>query len=285
MKILDALLHTMRPYRWWRAAIVFIPFVFEGGAFNIFSILKMSVSFIVFCLVTGAINIIDDVVDKKTDRNDPLKATLPIASGELSESKAEFSVAAILLGSFVAAFFFGPVFGAIVIAYFLIETAYYLYLKNEPFIDAVCIAVEMSLILLGGSIVSQRMISPWFFVFVLAVSVFIVLAEKKRAMLLALAVKPAGESPKENGLLEQGLTISAACAILIYCFYALSSLEGIKYGMILTTPLVFYAVFRVLMLTYDNGSEKALEKKLLGDGRFLVTVILWVVAAAVLSVI
>ena len=134
----------------------------------------------------------------------------------------------------------------------------------------------MSLVLLGGSIVSGRMISPWFFVFLLAVSLFIVLAEKKRSAII---------SSTADSMLDQGLTIASSCAVLLYCFYALSSLEGIKFGMILTTPLVFYAVFRVLMLTYDRANEKPLEKKLLGDSRFVATVALWVVFAAVLSVV
>lgn len=284
MKTLEYLFITMQPSRWWRCAVILLPLFFTGGAFNPITLLKMAVAFMVFALLTGAINIIDDIADIETDKKDPIKRTMPVASGELSVNKAEFSVAMILTGCFVAAFFFGPMFGAAVVGYFVIELSYYLFFKKVAVVDTLAIAAEASMLLIAGTVASGKGLSSWLFVFVIAVSVFLVFCENKRRLLAS----PEGQGAEvlkkyDTRSLEQLIDISAPFALIIYSFYCLISPDGIRFNLVYTVPFAMYAVYRVIMIANDKSSDKGLERVLMRDRAFILISALWGLLLLVLT--
>jgi len=282
MKILESLLITMQPSRWWRCAVILLPVFFSGGTLNALTLLKMVVAFTVFSLLTGAINIIDDIADIEADKKDLLKRAKPLPSGELSVNKAEFSVAMILTGCFVSAFFFGPLFGASVVGYFVAELSYFLFFKKFAVIDALFIAAEAGMLLTAGSVASGKALSPWLFVFTTAVSVLMVFCENKRR--LALSPGDPGLSKKYDGRdLDQMINISAPLALIIYFLYCLLSPDGMRFNLVFTAPFAMYAVYRMIMLSYDKASDKGLEKALIKDRAFILVIALLALLLLVLT--
>lgn len=282
MRTLELLLITMRPHRWSRSAVIFLPLIFSGNPLNWVYLLKIFVGFLIFSLLTGAVNIIEDISMVQSDRSDPAKRAFPIAGGEIGVNKAEFAVGAILIGSFVASFFLGPGFGIAAIMYFFMSLAYFLYLKKIVFMDAVTTATAACVVITAGTVAISKPVSGWLIFFVFMASLFIALSARMRELLLAARSGQQISGLYEEKLLEQSITISASSAIMVYAMYCLSSPDGARFNLIYTLPLAVYGIYRVICLTNDKLTERPLEKLLLKDPFFLGTIITWVITVSVL---
>lgn len=282
MKTLELMLTTMRPHRWSRSAVIFLPLIFSGDPLNWVYILKIGVGFVIFSMLTGAVNIIEDITFVQSDRNDPAKRMYPIASGELSINKAEFVLGSVLVGSFVASFFLGPGFGIAAAVYFVISLGYFSYLKRIVFMDAVCVAAAAGTVITAGTLAISKPVSGWLMFFVFMSSVFIALSARMRELMLDRASGRAVSGIYEEKTLEQAVMISAVSSLVVYAMYCLSSPDGARFNLIYTLPLAVYGIFRALSLSNDKVSEQPLEKLLIKDPHFMGTLGIWVIAVSIL---
>jgi 4-hydroxybenzoate polyprenyltransferase len=86
--MLRALLKSMRPRQWTKNIIVYAALVFDQQFFNIEAFLRTTAGFILFCLISSAVYIFNDIADVESDRQHPDKKHRPIASGKLPLSVA-----------------------------------------------------------------------------------------------------------------------------------------------------------------------------------------------------
>ena len=284
MKTLELLLISMRPQRWWRYTLIFLPLLFSGNLLNFVYILKLSIAFIIFAILSGSISIIDDIIDIEEDKKDPIKRTMPVAGGELSRERAEFGVAILLIGAFTAAYLLGSVFGLVCTGYFFVVLSYFLLLKKYFILDAITVSVEMSLCLVAGTVAILKPVSSWLLVFVMLVSIMLVFCERKRKLLLDSQKDPsaAPDDITTSYFLDSFISLCGPLVLTTYILYALIGPDGIKYNLFYTIPFVLYGVFRVFYLTYNLKTAKPLEKQLSTDPATLLNVFLWVVLTAVL---
>ena len=82
-------LSILRPGHWSKNVFVFAALLFGrkliGPANEIFIAVASSIGgFICFCLASSAMYIVNDVIDRKTDRSHPEKSKRPIAAGEIN---------------------------------------------------------------------------------------------------------------------------------------------------------------------------------------------------------
>lgn len=285
MKTLELLLISMRPGRLWRTAVIFLPLLFSGNPLDIIYILKLCVGFVIFSLLTGSISIIDDISKYESNKKDPVKRLMPIASGEISVERAEFALGVMMTGALVSAFFLGSVFGVAAVVYFFTYIAYYLFLKNLVIIDAITVAVESCICLFAGTVAIGKPVSPWLMVLVLTVAVFLVFCERRRALIIAHEPLPAAAAETySERLLDQLINASAPFALITFAMYAMGTLEGTQNNLIYSVPFVMYGVYRIYYLTYTLSSEKPLEKLIAKDPYFWVDLILWAVLVAGLMI-
>src|SRR5881628_710415 len=85
---LVSLIVSIRPGQWTKNLLVFAGLLFGRRLFNLPSVLAALDAFLIFCALSGAVYLINDVLDRETDREHPLKARRPIASGALSVTTA-----------------------------------------------------------------------------------------------------------------------------------------------------------------------------------------------------
>src|SRR5258706_9238303 len=84
-----ALLLAMRPKQWTKNLFVYIALVFTNQIPTSLSDPKWhsvgisTVAFLLFCVISGAIYLMNDVFDREQDRLHPEKRNRPIASGRL----------------------------------------------------------------------------------------------------------------------------------------------------------------------------------------------------------
>jgi 4-hydroxybenzoate polyprenyltransferase len=163
--MLRALIKTMRPRQWTKNAFVLAAVVFDRQLTNPAALTNALIAFVLFCLLSSVVYIINDIADVKADRLHPLKRHRPIASGSLPVPVAIGAAVFLLIFTIPAAYLLSPTFAAIAVAYFAINIAYSNWLKHVPLVDVFIIAAGFVLrVAAGVSVVNVERFSPWLYV-------------------------------------------------------------------------------------------------------------------------
>ena len=86
---------SVRPEQWSKNLLLFAGLIFGGRLLDIDAVLSAVAAFALFCALSGAVYLFNDVWDQEADRRHPLKQERPIAAGTLAPRTALF-VAAVL---------------------------------------------------------------------------------------------------------------------------------------------------------------------------------------------
>jgi 4-hydroxybenzoate polyprenyltransferase len=268
--MLKALLKTMRPRQWTKNGFVFFALFFDKQLFVQEAFLRTLEGFILFCLISSVIYIINDIADIESDRKHPEKRKRPLASGALPLRVAW--VAAIGLTAIVLpiGYLLSPAFAAVLLAYLVIQLAYSKWLKHLPIIDVLIIAAGFVLRVHSGvTLIEVERFSPWLYVVTTLGALYLGLG-KRRAELNLLAQGAGAHRKVLDGytipLLDQYVTIISAATILAYSLYTFSAPNlPENNSMMLTIPFVVYIIFRYLYLIQVTHSAGAPDEVLLTD--------------------
>jgi 4-hydroxybenzoate polyprenyltransferase len=282
LKILKALIKTMRPLQWAKNIVIFAPLVFDRqlGLNNLPPMLRTFAGFIIFCLVSGVVYIINDIADVDADRKHPDKRRRPIASGALPIPIARIAAVAILVLSFPISYWLSPAFAAVVLAYLLLNLAYSKWLKHIALLDVFSIALGYVLrIAAGVTLIHVARFSPWLYVVTTLGALFIGFG-KRRAELALLGEDANMHRKVLSGytipLLDHYITTAAATTIVAYSLYTFSAPNlPDNHVMMLTIPFVLYGIFRYQFLIQLKGRGGAPEEVLASDRPLQLVILLW----------
>jgi 4-hydroxybenzoate polyprenyltransferase len=277
-----ALIKTMRPRQWSKNLVIFAALVFDRqlGPEHWDATLRTLAGFIIFCLLSGLVYIINDIADVEADRIHPDKRKRPIASGQLPVNVAILAALLILLVVGPASFWLSIGFGIVAMTYLAENLAYSKWIKHIPLLDVFFIALGFVLrVVAGVTLIHVARFSPWLYVVITLGALYIGFG-KRRAELALLAGDANSHRRVLEGytipLLDQLITIVSATTIIAYSLYTFSApnLPG-NHVMMLTIPFVLYGVFRYLYLIQVEHSGGAPEEVLLGDRPLQITIVLW----------
>jgi 4-hydroxybenzoate polyprenyltransferase len=275
------LLISLRPSQWTKNLIVFAALIFAERLFVPADAARAVAAFVVFCVLSGVVYLVNDVADRDADRRHPVKAQRPIASGVLSVQTA-LAVAAVLGSTALAvAFWLGPRFGLVAAAYVALQGAYSGPLKHVVIIDVLTIAIGFVLRAVAGAVVIDVSISHWLLVVTVLLALFLALS-KRRHELVMLADQATGHrrSLEEYSpyLLDQMISVVTASTLISYAFYTISPETVAKFQtdrLGLTLPFPLYGIFRYLYLVHQKAGGGSPAEMLLTDRPLLVCVGLW----------
>jgi 4-hydroxybenzoate polyprenyltransferase len=298
--MLKALIKTMRPRQWTKNAFVLAALVFDRQLAHIPALIISLAGFLIFCLISSAVYIINDIADVEADRLHPQKRNRPIASGRLSIRAASIAALLIILICLPAAWFLSKPFAIITTIYFLMMLAYSKWLKHIPLIDVLIISAGFVLrVAAGVSLIVIERFSPWLYVVTTLFALYIGFG-KRRAELTMLANNPTIPVPKEDSqagrstrnnqtrrvldgytipFLDQLITIVSGTTIIAYSLYTFSAPNvPANHTMMLTIPFLVFGIFRYLYLIQVKQEGGAPEELLLSDRPLQITVLLWMVS-------
>jgi 4-hydroxybenzoate polyprenyltransferase len=280
LKMLKALLQTMRPRQWTKNIFIFGALVFDKKLFEAVYFSRAMAAFVMFCLLSGAVYIINDLGDVEKDRLHPVKRDRPLASGRLRPSVAVGVGAGILAVLLPLAFVLDVGFGLIALAYLVNNLLYTFWLKNLVIIDVLSIAAGFVLrVGAGVAVIPTERFSPWIYVCMSLLALF--LGFGKRRHELVLLADDANNHRRvlddyNLPFLDEVMGVVTASTVMAYAIYTFSA-AGLpaNHSMMLTVPFVLYAIFRYLYLIHVRGKGGSPEEILLGDRPFLLDVTLW----------
>lgn len=275
------LLAAMRPRQWTKNLLLYAGIVFAAQLDDAERWIQATAAFVAYCLASSAAYIYNDVRDADDDRRHPLKRHRPIASGRLRPERA-LNVAGILAAlafAIVAPLGWGSL--AYLAGFVLLQVAYSIRLKTILLIDVMAIAGLFVIRAAAGAEAVDVKISPWLIVCTALLALFLALG-KRRGELLSAGVEDsrAALSGYTLELVDQLVTITAACTIVAYALYTFEAREGS--AMMATIPFVVYGLFRYIQLMHREDLGKEPDSALLTDVPILVTIAAWAVTSAVI---
>jgi hypothetical protein len=78
------LIIALRPGQWTKNLLVFAGLIFGMQLFVPSAVIRAIAAFVIFCGLSGAVYLVNDIADRESDRQHPLKAQRPIASCALA---------------------------------------------------------------------------------------------------------------------------------------------------------------------------------------------------------
>jgi len=278
--LLIAILEAMRPRQWAKNLFVFAGLLFGQKLFTSRAALAVA-AFAIFCALSGAMYLLNDVADREKDRLHPRKRDRPIASGRLSVSTALAAAVALLVVGLGAGVAISWPFAAVAAAYAALLTSYSVWLKHVVIVDVLVVAIGFVLRAAAGAVAIDVEISGWLLICTILLALFLALG-KRRHEYLALGDAAAMHRPilaeYSAGLLDQMIAVVTASTVTAYALYTMSLETVAKFHTHLlpaTLPFVLYGIFRYLYLLYRKQLGGNPSELFLHDGPLLVNTFLW----------
>lgn len=278
----------IRPHQWIKNAILFAGLIFGKKLDDPDSVLRAISAFALFSLVASCQYVINDYLDRKEDAKHPEKKYRPLASGVLDPIKTLFFTVFIFAVTMVLSFMLEPVFFFLVGFYFLFNILYSTYLKHIVILDVMSISIGFVIRAIAGAVVVGVSFSSWLLLCTFMLSLYWGFG-KRRGELILLDTE-AGHHRKilqEYSViyLDLMLGITATMTLMSYVLYTVSPSTAQNLGtdkMVYTTPIVVYAIFRSLYITYIKNLGHNPTKAILTDISVLLSGLLWILVVTFL---
>jgi len=283
VRLVLALLDSLRPRQWVKNLFVFAGVIFSQQLLTPRVWLALA-AFAVFCGLSGAIYLFNDVADADKDRLHESKRLRPVASGALPLGAAVGFGVLLLAGCLAAAFRLSPSFGLVALAYGALLTAYSVWLKHVVILDVLTVAAGFVLRAVAGAVAVDVEISGWLLICTILIALFLALG-KRRHEYRSLTGDAAAHRPilaeYSEGFLDQMISVVTASTVTTYALYTMSPETVAKFHtrlLPLTLPFVLYGIFRYLYLLYRRDLGGNPSDLLVTDRGLLLDALLWMLA-------
>jgi 4-hydroxybenzoate polyprenyltransferase len=280
VRLVRALLDSLRPRQWVKNLFVFAGVIFSQQLLTP-RIWPALAAFAIFCGLSGAIYLFNDVADRDKDRLHESKRLRPVASGALPLGAAVGFGVLLLAGCLAAAFRLSPSFGLVALAYGALLTAYSVWLKHVVILDVLTVAAGFVLRAVAGAVAVDVEISGWLLICTILIALFLALG-KRRHEYRSLTGDAAAHRPilaeYSEGFLDQMISVVTASTVITYALYTMSPETVAKFHtrlLPLTLPFVLYGIFRYLYLLYRRDLGGNPSDLLVTDRGLLLDALLW----------
>ena len=302
IKIAFNTLKLLRPRQWIKNIAVFAAIIFSGELFDWSSLQKALIAFFVFCILSSAIYIVNDIFDIKKDRLHPFKRFRPLAHQDLTIPYALAVAVLLIIASLVTALMVTPAFFALTVVYLLIQLYYSTVLKAIPVVDILAIASGYILRVYGGELAGGFHISVWLLLTTISLSLFLAVGKRRSELTLVSQNKSVNIadirktlSHYSERLLDVYASIFATSTFVSYALFTfLENPAGFKLGISILLPdflsaffqrkwlmitiiPVVYGLMRYLQDIYEKREGESPERVLLSDKPLLIAAITWAV--------
>lgn len=291
----------LRPRQWIKNIALFAAITFAGQLFETQVFSKVFLGFLVFCGLSSATYIVNDIYDVNKDKLHPFKKYRPLAHGDLPILLAAVIAALLIVISLSLGAFVTPAFFLTCIIYLLIQFFYSTIFKSIAVVDILAIATGYILRVYAGEFASGFHISVWLLLTTISISLFLAIGKRRSELTLLSNVHGAqiAETRKSlshysDRLLDVYASVFATSTFITYSLFTfLENPKGLrlsvdffmpeflptffqrKWLMITIIPVV-YGIMRYLQDIYEKNEGESPEKVLFGDKPLLTTVVIWV---------
>lgn len=279
---------SMRPLQWTKNLVLFAGIVFSKRFLEP-DLVRLSVgAFAVFCVLSGAVYLFNDVADRRRDRGHPIKGGRPIAKGTLGAGAAVAAGVVLSVGTLTISALLGGEFLLLAAVFLAVNLAYTLVLRSIVILDVIAISFSFLIRAAAGVVVLHPQIpdlefSPWLWICTLFLSLFLAVCKRRHEFCRLEAAVEHRASLKEYSvqLLDQLVGLTATASIISYSIYTVWPATVDKFHtreLVYTIPFVVFGIMRYLYLVYTRHEGGDPSGVLLTEKAIIVDVFLWFVA-------
>ncbi|TGN20567.1 decaprenyl-phosphate phosphoribosyltransferase [Leptospira idonii] len=271
----------MRIPQWLKNIVLFAGLIFSKKVFEIPSLTKVCIAFVLFSLVASSQYVFNDFLDKDEDAKHPEKKHRPLASGALDSGLALALTGVILPCALVASYWLSPAFFFLTLFYLIFNILYSKVLKHVVILDVMSISVGFVVRAIAGAVVIQVQFSQWLLLCTFMLALF--WGFSKRRGEITILRSDAGKHRKileeySVEFLDLMMGVVATLTLVSYVMYTISPSTAKNLGtesMIYTVPIVVYAIFRSLYIIYIKNMGHDPTRAILTDKSVLVAGAIW----------
>lgn len=282
---MSGFLKLLRTHQYIKNGFVLLGVVFSRY-WDLPTLIMAGLAFIAFCAMSSAVYVLNDFIDVEADRLHPKNKFRPIASGEVSLKAAYVLLGLLVTISLLSGIYISYTVTGLLLSYLILNIAYSLKYKHVVILDVFIISAGFMLRILAGSWGIGIPPSHWLLLCGLMLTLFLGFAKRHSELSL---LESSGKHDRaitrkvlddySPVLLEQYISVSAACTIIGYGLYTVSETTISTHGsanLIYTLPFVVYGIFRYLYLLHRQSRGGDTARDLLTDAHLLSTVTGWV---------
>ena len=283
MNLLRDYVKLIRPSHWVKNVFVFAPVIFSLNLLSGKELLSNTLAFIFFCAGASAVYVFNDIHDRDSDKNHPVKKNRPIASGRVSVKSAWILFSFLIFIAIVPSYIINSHVSAVIFSYVILNFFYTIYLKELVVIDVMIIAIGFILRIVAGSLATNVYLSNWMLLTTFSISLFIGFA-KRRHEIVSLGDNAPDHrkvlSMYNQKFVDELITVTVAMTVIFYSLYTIDPDVIAKFGtsnLIYTVAWVVYGLFRYMYLIYvknEGGDPVEIVTK---DVGIIFSVLAWFV--------
>ena len=275
---LKAIVRSTRPRQWTKNLIVFAPLLFSLNLERRPSMLHAVAAFVLFCVLSGGVYIVNDLHDISRDRLHATRRSRPLAAGEVTPLTAGVAAAVLLAAGLAGAVLLSPMFAVVAASYVILQLVYTFALKNEVLLDVMAIAAGFVLRVTAGAAAIHVSPSAWLLSCTALLALFLALVKRRNELLAdphAVQHRPVLRH-YTPAFLDQMVTVATSATIIMYAIYAFMSRSASdKPYLMVTIPFVAYGLMRYLYLMHAKHLGGRPEEVLLSDAPLALDLALW----------
>jgi len=279
--VITALIEGMRPRQWTKNVFLFAAIVFGQRLYDRGAVVWTLGAFCIFCFLSSAVYLLNDVADVEKDREHPTKRNRPIASGRLPKSVALIFALIFALVGVGLSFAINRSFAGLAIAYLALNLLYSFSLKHIVILDVMMVAMFFVLRAVAGAAAINVEISHWLLICTFLLSLFIALSKRRHELVLLennAAAHRASLTEYSSYLLDQMIAVVTASTLMAYILYTVDTRTVAVFGserLLFTVPFVIFGIFRYLYLIHQKSEGGNPDRIVLSDRPFFVNMLLW----------
>lgn len=267
---------SLRPRHWIKNIFIFAALIF-AKKFTDLSAIRLSLfAFVLFCLASSGVYLINDAIDFKSDQEHPSKRNRPIASGKISRLVAVICGILLLSAALLISWKLGLIFFGTVAGYIFLNLIYSFWLKRVVMIDIICVALGFVLRVIAGAVAIGVVFSPWLLLCTFFLTLFLAIGKRKSELLAIGPVTRGVLADYSPDLLDQMNMVVLPAILITYTLYTFNTWQSQR--LILTVPVVLYGLFRYLYIVGKKQiSDDGPTDDLWRDRPLQITLIMWLV--------
>ena len=272
---------SLRPRHWVKNFFVLAALIF-AKKFTDWQAIRLSFfAFVLFCLASSGVYLINDVIDFKSDQEHPSKKNRPIASAKISRLFAVILGILLLAAALLVSWKFGFIFFWTVAGYVFLNLAYSFWLKRVVMIDIICIAIGFVLRVIAGAVVIGVAFSSWLLLCTFFLTLFLAIGKRKSELLSAGSSARGVLADYSSGLLDQMNMVILPAILIFYTLYTFNTWQS--QWLILTVPVVLYGLFHYLYIVNNKKrQDDGPTDDLWSDKPLQITILVWLAVVLII---
>ena len=282
-------LKLIRVKHWLKNILIFLPIFFSINILNLNYLKISSLAFIIFCLSSSIVYIINDIKDIEKDKNHPIKKYRPLASGKVTKNKAFIIlIVLIIMNLLLMTYLYININSVLVylipIIYIVINILYSFILKDIPIIDVGVIVLGFVLRVMYGGITTNIEVSKYLYLMIIFGAFFLAFGKRRNEILKNGSKSRKSLNIYNKEFLDKNMYVMLGLAVVSYTLWCVDKDTITRVGndyLFWTIPLVMI-ILQLYSLNIEGNSHGDPIEVILSDKKLIFSGLIYVIIVFVL---